>query len=219
MGSLWTKCECRRNIDFRTTLNRLTRYGRVSGANSTFAAAMIELETHRLHLRPYKRDDIDHLAALYADPDVTAYTKLGLLTRAEAEAILEGYVANWRSKDFGIFSLLLKSSGEFAGECGLFASESSGDIALRYALHKRFWGQGLAAEAAHAVIGYAFCRLRLKRIVSFVEGPNAASHHVTQKLGLRIERIAQTSKGELHVYAVTTEQWAGGRRLSSMRYG
>ena len=44
----------------------------------------MELETQRLRLRPYRRDDIDRLAGLYADPDVTAFTKLGRLTRAEA---------------------------------------------------------------------------------------------------------------------------------------
>ncbi len=180
---------------------------------------MMELETHRLHLRPHRRGDLDHLAALYADPEVTEFTKLGQLTRAEAKATLEGNLADWRKKKFGICAVFVKSSGEFAGECGLFGLESSGDIALRYAFHKRFWGQGLATEAAYAVIDNAFRRLCLKRIVSLVEGPNDASHHVTKKLGLSIERIAQTSKDELYVYAVTAEQWAKHRRLSSMRRG
>ncbi len=180
---------------------------------------MMELETHRLHLRPHRRGDLDHLAALYADPDITAFTKLGQLTRAEAKATLECYLANWRDKAFGIYAVFVTSSGEYAGECGLFTLESTGDIALRYAFHKRFWGQGLATEAAHVVIDNAFRRLDMKRIVSLVEGPNHASHHVTKKLGLSIERIAQISKGELYVYAVTAEQWAKRRRLSSMRRG
>ena len=141
---------------------------------------MMELETDRLRLRPYRRDDIDRLAALYADPDVTAFTKLGRLTRAEAEATLEGYLATWRGANFGIRAALLKSSGEFVGECGLFALESGGDLALRYAFHMRFWGQGLATEAAHAAIDDAFRRLGLKRVLSFVEGPNGASHHIAK---------------------------------------
>ena len=170
---------------------------------------MTELETQRLRLRPYRCDDIDRLAALYADPDVTAFTKLGRLTRAQAEATLEDYLATWRGQDFGVHAALLKSSGEFAGECGLFVSERGDDLALRYAFHKRHWGQGLATEAARAVIDDAFDRLALTRLLSFVEGPNEASHRVVKKLGFNLERIVQISKGELYAYAMTAELWAG----------
>lgn len=180
---------------------------------------MTELETRRLRLRPFRGEDIDHLAGLYADADVAAFTKLGRLTRAEAEATLEGYLADWRDNGFGIYAAFLRSSGEFAGECGLFSLQSSDDPALRYAFHKRFWGRGLATEAADAVLDRAFRRLGLTRVLSFVEGPNEASHRVTQKLGLRIERVAQGSKGELHVYAVTAERWAARRRRAASRPG
>ena len=101
---------------------------------------MIGLNTQRLRLRPYRRDDIDHLAALYADPDVTAFTKLGQLTRAHAEAALDGHLASWRDEKFGIFGAFLDVDGKFVGECGLFATNGGGDLALRYALHNRFWG-------------------------------------------------------------------------------
>ncbi len=174
----------------------------------------MELETHRLCLRPYRRDDIDRLAALYADPDVAAFTKLGQLTRAQAEATLEEYLATWRDRDFGVHAAVLKSSGEFAGECGLFVLNGSGDFALRYAFHKRFWGQGLATEAAQAVLDGAFGRLGLTRVLSFVEGSNLASHRVTKKLGFDVERIIGISKGELYAYAVTAEQWAKCHRQS-----
>ena len=174
----------------------------------------MELETQRLRLRPYRRDDIHRLAGLYADPDVTALTKLGRLTRAEAEATLEDYLATWRGEDFGVHAASFKSGGEFAGECGLFVSERGDDPALRYAFHKRFWGQGLATEAARAVIDDAFGRLGLTRVLSFVEGTNDASHRVVKKLGFDLERIIAISKGELHAYAVTAELW-GERRYSS----
>jgi len=149
------------------------------------------------------------LAALYADPEVTAFTKLGSLTRAEAEATLDGYLADWRNRDFGMCAAFLKAPGEFAGECGFFVLERSGELALRYAFHKRFWGQGLAGEAAQGVIDHGFGRLGLERIVSFVEAPNQASHRVMQKLGLSVERIERLPKVELHVYAVTADEWLG----------
>ncbi len=170
-----------------------------------------ELETSRLRLRAYSREDLDLLAALYADPEVTAFTKLGSLSRAAAEATLDGYLADWRERVFGMCAVFLKARGEFAGECGFFVLERSGELALRYAFHKRFWGQGLASEAAHGVIDHAFRRLGIECIVSFVEAPNKASHRVMQKPGLCVERIERLPKVELHVYAVTADRWLGRR--------
>ena len=171
-----------------------------------------QFETSRLRLRAYTRADIDRLAALYADPDVTAFTRLGRLTRAQAEATLDGYLADWRDRPFGMCAAILKASGEFAGECGLFWLERSGEPALRYAFHKRFWGRGLASEAARGIIDHAFGRLGLVRLVSFVEAPNEASHGVMRKLGLVVEGVTRTSKGELHVYGVTADRWLGRGR-------
>lgn len=169
------------------------------------------LETPRLCLRPYERGDIDNLARLYADPEVTAFTKLGSLTRAQAEATLDGYLADWRARVFGMCAVLLRSNGEFAGECGFFVLKRTGELALRYAFHRRFWGQGLAGEAAHVVLDHAFQRLGLARVVSFVEAPNLASHRVMQKLEFAVERVERLPEVELHVYAATADEWLGRR--------
>ena len=66
-----------------------------------------ELETPRLRLRAYRGEDLDLLAALYADPDVTAFTKLGSLTRAQAEATLDGYLTAWRDRAFCMCAVFL----------------------------------------------------------------------------------------------------------------
>jgi RimJ/RimL family protein N-acetyltransferase len=83
-------------------------------------------------------------------------------------------------------AVVLKARGEFAGEGGFFVLDRIGELALRYAFHKRFWGQGLASEAAHSVIDHGFRRLGL-------------------------ERIERLPKVELHVYAVTPEKWFSHR--------
>jgi ribosomal-protein-alanine N-acetyltransferase len=170
-----------------------------------------EIETSRLHLRAYGPHDIDHLAGLYADPEVAAYTKLGCLDRRQAEATLAGYLEDWRDAGCGMFAAFLKTDGSYAGECGLFTLEKTGERALRYAFHKHLWGRGLAREAVAGVLDDAFGRRGLERLVSFVEAPNQASHRVMQNLGLTVERVAQLPKAELHVYAVTAGQWLGRR--------
>jgi RimJ/RimL family protein N-acetyltransferase len=163
------------------------------------------LETPRLVLRPYAPDDLDELAALYADETVTAYTKLGRRDRAQTAAILNEYVALWAARGFGMYALRGKADGAYAGECGLF-EHPDGGIALRYALHRRAWGRGLAVEASRAVIEDAFARTDLVALQSVVQARNTASLAVMAKLGWPEARRIVGGPHELVVFALTREQ-------------
>ncbi len=145
------------------------------------------LQTTRLTLRPYTADDQNLLADLYADTDVTATTKLGQLNNQQADVILQEYLATWRKTKFGMYAGFLRSTEEYVGEAGLFDLENCEHLALRYVIHKRHWGQGLAFEAAAAVTGHVFQQGH-GRILTFVEGPNQASHQIVLKLGFTMEK-------------------------------
>ncbi len=173
---------------------------------------MSQLETKRLVLHPYTAKDLDAAVALYGDPKVTQFTKLGRLSRAQSRAVLDEHLRHWREKGFGMRAMVLKSSGDFAGECGFFTLESSGEAALRYALLPPYWGQGLTSEAVLATIEDAFGSLGLQRIVSVVEGPNHASHRIMEKLGLRVERTARVPKTTIFIYAITLNEWVAAAR-------
>ena len=171
---------------------------------------MQRLETPRLTLRPYRAEDLDNLAGLYGDPEVSRFTKLGRLDRAQSQATLDGYLEHWRDKGYGIYAVHLKENGAFAGEGGFFTLQDWNETALRYALHKRHWGGGLATELAGALIGHAFATLGFARLVSVVERDNAASHHIMAKLGLTLERRVRVPKTEICVYALSRAAWRGG---------
>lgn len=166
-----------------------------------------KLETSRLVLRPYGPGDLEHVAALYGDPDVTAYTKLGRRGRAQCRTILDGYVRDWETHGFGMFAVFPKPPGAFAGECGLFVLGPGGDAALRYAIHKDHWGQGLTGEALEAVLSWAFGEVGLPRIVSVVQVRNRASIRVMEKLGFQVERTGHDTDADADVlfYALERE--------------
>ncbi len=168
---------------------------------------MRELETPRLGIRPYESADLDAMAAMYADPEVTALTKLGRRSRAEAEAILAGYVGGWRERGYGMRALFLRPDGAYIGECGFFTHPTTGEAALRYALAKPYWGRGLMAEALRAVIGDGFRAAGLERIVSIVQAENAASLRLMEKVGMRVERTAREGETDLLVYAMSRGEW------------
>ena len=172
--------------------------------------AMSRIETARLRLRPYDPGDLEHAVGLYGDPEVTRFTKLGRLDRAQAEAIFAEHLALWESEGLGLYALTLKDSGAFVGECGFFRVPERPEPYLRYALLRTHWGQGLAREAAVAVLEEAFGPRALGRVMSVVEARNGASQRIMELLGFRLDHDRLTPKGRIFVYALTAEHWAAG---------
>ena len=171
---------------------------------------MTRIETERLSLRAYGPEDLELAAGLYGDPEVTRFTKLGRLDRAQAETTFAGHLAHWASEGLGLYALILKDSGAFVGECGFFSAERP-EYFLRYALLRPHWGRGLAREATVAVLDQGFGPFALRRVLSVVEQRNDASHRIMEALGFRLDHDKVTPKGRIFIYALTAEDWAERR--------
>ena len=80
----------------------------------------------------------------------------------------------------------------------------------------RTGGQGYASEAALIWRDFAFGR-GAPRLISISDVPNARSHKVMQRLGMRHDHTATLSDDretfEAHVYVLTRENWAKLRKL------
>jgi len=161
------------------------------------------LETDRLRLRPVAADDVDHFAALYADPDVMRFIGLrGPLTRDQARERLDFMLGHWQRHGFGMWTLWLRAGGEFVGRCGMRYLEESPEVELGYTLAKRFWGRGLATEASRAVVRYAFDAIRLRRLVAVADPANVASVNVMKKIGMTFERLGRFYGTECVLFAM-----------------
>ena len=61
----------------------------------------------------------------------------------------------------------------------------SDDVSLGYQLAPSYWSKGVATEAAHPILAYAFEVLGLDRIVAFTHIGNLRSARVLEKLGFQ----------------------------------
>lgn len=143
-----------------------------------------DVTTERLHLRPFVRGDRARIVAFYGNTEVMAIRKLGVLDAIAAERQLDMILDHWRTHGFGIWAVIDRDSGRFAGECGLRRSDDGADVELTYGLLPAFRGRGYATEAARAALAHGFETLSLSRIVAMARGDNAASHHVLEKCGM-----------------------------------
>jgi RimJ/RimL family protein N-acetyltransferase len=169
------------------------------------------LETARLTLRPYEAGGIDAMAAMFGDPEVTAFTYLGQRDRAQTQAVLDEYMAFLDQHGWGMLAIIDRKSGAYLGEVGLFVSPM-GSIALRYALARDGWGTGIATEASAAVIDDTFDRLGLEELVAGVKFENPASLRVVEKLGFVYVETITRGHHTFGVFGITAAAWRGRRR-------
>jgi RimJ/RimL family protein N-acetyltransferase len=81
-------------------------------------------------------------------------------------------------------------------------------VEIGWRLARRFWGHGIATEAARAALSHAFDTVGLRRILSICNVDNVASETVMRKLGMYLDReTAVPSHGaRVRVYAITREE-------------
>jgi RimJ/RimL family protein N-acetyltransferase len=108
-----------------------------------------------------------------------------------------------RQPPYGERGVELRESGEMIGLVGLVPAlgpfgllpswpEPGGrhrpEVGLYWAVAPEHRRRGIAAEAAAALIAYAFAEVGLARVVATTEYGNVASIGVMRRLGMRIER-------------------------------
>lgn len=153
------------------------------------------LTTERLRLRPLTEADADPLAEVYSHPLVEAW--IGPHSRQRVADEIAYQRAGQAERGWSVWAVERRADGRFLGDCGLQPLEHKGpEVELGYDLHPDVWGQGLATEAATAVVGAALGPLGLGRVVAVVKPANAASRRVLEKAGLR-ERGRRGAYGEL----------------------
>ena len=157
------------------------------------------LETERLILRHLCLEDLDALFGLYSDPEIRQYFPEGTLSYSDTKAELEWHMNGHPAfPELGLWATVLKETNEFIGRCGLlpWKIEERQEVEVAYLLDKKFWGQGLATEAALAIVQYAFEQLNLSRLICLIDPDNAASINVAQRIGMHFEQKVDGIDGD-----------------------
>jgi ribosomal-protein-alanine N-acetyltransferase len=147
------------------------------------------LETERLRLREFERDDLDSYAAIIGDPENMTYYPRAY-SRGEAWTFILKNQARYRANGFGVWVVEEKATGSFLGDCGLAVSLVEGipEVEVMWHVVRDRWREGIATEAARAVGSYAFDPVGLRRLVALVRPENEPSSGVARKLGMEVER-------------------------------
>lgn len=149
------------------------------------------IETERLILRHHRREDFDHCAAMWGNPEVVRYIGGKPFTREEVWARLLRYAGHWAWLGFGFWAMEEKSTGGFAGELGFaeFMRDLDPPIVgtpeIGWVLSPHAQGKGYATEAVRAAVAWGDAKFNGARTVCLIAPENTASIRVAQKCGYR----------------------------------
>ena len=191
---------------------------------------MPPLETPRLLIRPFTPEDLDAIHRILdvelAEVDVGDG---GALTREARARWLSWTVLGYEQlawlfqPPYGDRAVTLREGGEVIGavgfvpclapfgqipalrgpEGGAGARGYTPEVGLYYAISPGHQRRGYAAEAAGAMVRYAFEALRVARVVATTTHDNAASQAVMRRLGMRVETNPLPEPPWMQVVGVT----------------
>ncbi|MDK1376280.1 MULTISPECIES: GNAT family N-acetyltransferase [unclassified Sinorhizobium] len=147
------------------------------------------IETERLLLRPYRRDDFAAYTALFADEEVTRYIGGIPYSREQSWTRFLRQVGMWHYFGFGFFAIQEKATGAFIGEAGfhdahrMITPSLEGTMEMGWALSPRAHGKGLATEAVTAALAWADRQFPALKKTCVIDVGNQASIRVAAKHG------------------------------------
>jgi ribosomal-protein-alanine N-acetyltransferase len=154
-------------------------------------------------LRELISEDIDALSIVLCDPETMKYYPTSFDLAATAEWI-ECNLARYKNDGFGLWAMILKTSGELIGDCGLTlqAVEETNEIEIGYHVRRDLWNRGFASEAASGCKSHGFEKLGASRLISLIRPENVASCRVAEKNGMKICKTVMRANLPHRVYEV-----------------
>lgn len=180
---------------------------------------VLPLETDRLRLRELSAEDEQAFIALYGDERITRHLLYGPTDADSAREHLAAVVRRQRAarRDTWELGVELAATGRLVGACDLIL-HSREEAEIGYLLAHACWRRGYGTEVAVALVSAAFGQLGVARVLSTVEIHNNRSVRVLDKAGLRWEGTlrrharAKRRDWDVHLYAVSREDWLTARR-------
>lgn len=153
---------------------------------------MAILETPRLILRPHAISDYEEFHALWSDASVVEFLGAEPLARQATYARLLRNIGLWAAFGWGIWAVIDKVSGAYAGDVGFShnrrpTSPSIDEMPeIAWALVPSMQGKGYATEAATEALKWADTHIASDRTCCLFDPENSRSIKVAENVGYRL---------------------------------
>lgn len=141
------------------------------------------IETKRLKIRGFIKDDLHALLEYTSDPSVMEYIPEGVFTEEDAKAFIDKNIGDQPEK----FAVVLRDENCLIGHIVFHRYFGDHTYEIGWVFHPKYYNKGYASEAALATLQYGFEQLQLHRIIATCQPENIGSYRVMGKIGMRKE--------------------------------
>ncbi|MDT8758006.1 GNAT family N-acetyltransferase [Sphingomonas psychrotolerans] len=147
------------------------------------------IETGRLILRGWREADKPGFHALVNTPAMMAHFG-GPVARARHDELIDRQIDQQARFGHCMWAVELRGSGELAGICGLRIGGHPNtpvveELEIGWRIGEKFWGQGIAREAAEASLAWGWSHTDRARIAAWTVIGNKRSWGLMERLGMR----------------------------------
>lgn len=142
------------------------------------------IETKRLFLRGFQKEDAMFAISIWNDPEMGEYLPDEAMEEIdgaylkEVEELSEDEECCYMIAEF-------KDTHEKVGTCSFIPSENGAVYDIAYCVHKKYWGNGYATEMARGMVDHAKS-CGASKVTVRVNKDNAASNAVVKKIGFEV---------------------------------
>jgi RimJ/RimL family protein N-acetyltransferase len=147
------------------------------------------LETERLTLRTFRKDDLDAHAAMLGDHDIMRHIGGSPVNREDSWRRLLMSIGMWEVIGMGPWAVELKADSRMVGHCGFFQFNRDmtplilGEPEMGWIFDRSVHGQGIAFEACSAALDWAEREIAAQSYPAIIDFENTPSIKLAERLG------------------------------------
>ena len=139
--------------------------------------------TERMVLTPLGTDFLHSVNAYALDYENTKYMcRLPNASSEETLAFLENAESEWNKETPAFYEFAIIYQDRHIGAVSVYFENGVGE--LGWIVNKQYWGNGLAYEAAKAVIHYFAANMGTTHFIAHCDAENIASYKTMEKLAM-----------------------------------
>lgn len=164
----------------------------------------LQFETERLILKPTDNEDATFVLNVMNTPKWHQYIgDRNVKSLKGAEEYIQNRMRPLLEKSgFSNYTMILKSTNEKIGSCGLYDRDKIDGVDIGFALLPEYENQGYGFEAASKILSAAQYTFRLEKVSAITVPENLASRKLLEKLGLKEKELLNWDGDELLLYEI-----------------
>lgn len=149
------------------------------------------IETERLILREFKRNDYESVYEFNSNTELHRYTGDEIIDSLErAKEIIEQiWLKDYQKYGYGRWAVIYKPENKIIGFAGLKYLPEINETDIGYRFLPKYWGMGIASEVSVKILEFGFKNLNLERIIGVAMPENIGSWKVLEKIGLSLYKV------------------------------